>query len=177
MPTEHCRLALHGLSSLLRQPSGPANHDIARQTEVCDMILGPSAWNSDNGHPETTHNVVQPGGDSGSACDSAVYVLPVIDDWLGRYLDMLDAMLETSADLTTPPTLSSSDSTESSDTSLTSTLAAILRSSASMANDVECFTSAALRALLVLVDSSAVRDALLLPPLAEPDTSHRQVDT
>lgn len=170
MPTEHCRLALHGLSSLLRQPSGPATHDVARQAEVCDMILGPPAWTADNGHPETSHNVSEPG-------DSAVYVLPVIDDWLGRYLDMLDAMLETSADLTTPPTLSSSDSTESSDTSLTSTLAAILRSSASMANDVECFTSAALRALLVLVDSSAVRDALLLPPLAEPDTPHRQVDT
>ncbi|KAL4233011.1 hypothetical protein ACF0H5_007697 [Mactra antiquata] len=93
----------------------------------------------------------------------AILVLPIINDYLKHYMDMLDTTLETS-DVSPPSTTVSSSSSGSFDTSsesLTGSFGLFVKMSASSANDLEQLTIASVETLYELLSSNAVRDILL----------------
>ena len=94
--------------------------------------------------------------------DSAILILPLINDYLRHYIEMLDTALDTSSASTTSTSASSSsDSFDISSESPTGSVGLFLKTVAGFANDLESLCIAALHTLHELLASKGIRDVLL----------------
>ncbi|XP_052781387.1 ATR-interacting protein-like [Mya arenaria] len=140
---KHLNMAISGFSAMIKPSTDSDQH---------------MSWTKNIQSGGTSQSVRD--GSKTHASDSALFILPLIDDYLRCYVEMMVATLEISASSTeSNGTVTASSS--SSEPSPSGSLAVFLKSSATFANDLEGYCVAALRALHVLLACPSVRSVLL----------------
>ena len=154
---DHFNMAVHGLTQLLREDSSnlPQTLLSLATTETMDTSERPANVSDGNG------------------LDHAVLILPLLNDYLKHYINMLESSAET---LVTSPSITSSSS-GSYESSVDSSLGLILKDSATYANNLENLALASLRTLHVLTSCRSVRSILVpgqtVEEAAETSTSQK----
>lgn len=153
VPVSHFNMAIQGLTKLLT-----GNQNVTKNSaHASNTSEDSSSVGSSDG--------CKFGEQSDAArLENAIFLLPIINDYLGHYIEMIELTLESSAISTsnTSNTSSSSpDSLETSGPSPTGSVAQFLKNSTSFANDLEGYCIAALRVLHELVGCSCVREVLM----------------
>ena len=136
---DHFNMAVHGLTQLLRE-------DVSNLT----MTLPPAVETMDTSERSTFTS-------DENMLDHAVLILPLLNDYLSHYINMLESSTETL--ITSPATASSSSG--SYDSSVDSSLGLLLKDSATYANNLENLALASLRTLHILTNCHSVRTMLL----------------
>lgn len=94
--------------------------------------------------------------------DSAILILPLINEYLRHYIEMVETTLDTStATTSTTSTSSSSESFDTSSESPTGSVGQFLKTVAGFANDLESLCVAALHTLNELTSCEGIRCILL----------------
>lgn len=154
-------LALEGMSCLLREESHTSSTKNDK-TILTDIESALDTSIESNSTCSSSQNIL-------SNHSSAIYFLPLLNDYLSHYLEMLCTSVNCVKSPPTPKSSNSSSKASSSDIeSVTSSLELLLKNSASYANNLENLATISLRILYKLVShSGAVRDILLSPSLLE----------
>ena len=154
---DHFNMAVHGLTQLLREDSSNLSQTLSSMapTETMDTSERPTCVSD------------------GNDLDHAVLILPLLNDYLKHYINMLESSAET---LVTSPSITSSSS-GSYESSADSSLGLILKDSATYANNLENLALASLRTLHVLTSCHSVRSILVpsqtIEEAAETSTSQK----
>lgn len=137
VPTDHYNMAIQGLRQLL-QPED--------KTDTCR-------------EPASSETVLRL---TDQSLDSAILILPLVNDYLGHYMEMLEITLDSStSSLSTTSASSSSESYDVSSESPTGSVGLLLKTVAGFANDLENTCIAALHTLHLLTVCEGIRDVLL----------------
>ena len=153
---DHFNMAVHGLTQLLREDSSNLSQTLLSMATTKTRDTERPAHVSD-----------------GNDLDYAVLILPLLNDYLKHYINMLESSAET---LVTSPSITSSSS-GSYESSVDSSLGLILKDSATYANNLENLALASLRTLHVLTSCRSVRSILVpgqtVEEAAETSTSQK----
>ncbi|KAH3881338.1 uncharacterized protein LOC127879777 [Dreissena polymorpha] len=154
VPVSHFNMAIQGLTKLLA-----GNQTVAKNSTHSSNS---SEDSSAVGSPDRSKF-----GDQSEATrlENSIFLLPIINDYLGHYIEMIELTLLESSAISTSSTSntssSSPDSLETSGPSPTGSVAQFLKNSASFANDLEGYCIAALRVLHELVGCCHIREVLM----------------
>ena len=169
---DHFNLAMKGLKELLNVPDTSLKQmgNVSHMT-LLDLDFSQKSDTFESDQNDQFQRLLSASGKS--HLDSAILLLPMLQDYLQHYIDMLQTSLETPGSSSAISTSSSSESFESSSESPTGSLGILLRSTATYANNLEILAIASLKTLCTLVNYDCVRKVLYykqsddLPPSNE----------
>lgn len=155
VPVDHFNMAIQGLSNLLRTGNQSVSNTKSDWSSQSHVILN-DINKGDNSENTRVTRYKQ------SDLEDAVLILPLINDYLRHYIEMLESTFENLATTSTMNSSSSPDSFDTSSESPTGSLGLFLRNTASYANDLEGLTIASLNTLHVLLSCVDVRRLLFV---------------